>query len=184
MIVPTRSTSYTHLRDAFMRALQIRLVSGIRDGTLTEEVAQEVASPMRKLKSIFPNAPLAKHAPLDIFLSVPNSSGPRTLVFRDIGSIENDWVATEFVLHYFEGDGPSPPVSLFKSTCQVIFTFTCHLVEEGCHRTCQNHWKVIFILRSTIFGPFFIFRSTFSAPESSEMNWPHVVQLFEMSMLL
>ena len=113
MVVPTRSTSYTHLRDAFMRALQTRLACGIRDGTLTEEVAQEAASPLRKLKSIFPNAPLAKHAPLDIFLSAPRSSRPRSLVFQDLGSIENDWVATEFVLHYFEGDGPSPPVSLF-----------------------------------------------------------------------
>jgi hypothetical protein len=112
MVVPTRSTSYTHLRDAFMRALQTRLASGIRDGTLTEEVAQEAASPLRKLKSIFPNAPLAKHAPLDIFLSAPSSSRPRALVFQDLGSIENDWVATEFVLHYFDGDGPSPPVSL------------------------------------------------------------------------
>lgn len=113
MVVPTRSTSYTHLRDAFMRALQTRLASGIRDGTLTEEVAQEAASPLRKLKSIFPNAPLAKHASLDIFLSAPSSSRPRALVFRDLGSITNDWVATELVLHYFEGNGPSPPVSLF-----------------------------------------------------------------------
>lgn len=94
-----------------MRALQTRLASGIRDGTLTEEVAQEAASPMRKLKSIFPNAPLPKHAPLDVFLSAPSPNKPRALVFRDLGSIENDWVATEFVLHYFEGDGPSPRVS-------------------------------------------------------------------------
>ena len=113
MVVPTRSTSYTHLRDAFMRALQTRLACGIRDGTLTEEVAQEAASPLRKLKSIFPNAPLAKHAPLDIFLSAPTSGRPRALVFQDLGSIESDWVATEFVLHYFEGDGPSPPVRIF-----------------------------------------------------------------------
>ena len=112
MVVPTRSTSYTHLRDAFMRALQTRLASGTKDGTLTEEVAQEAASPLRKLKSIFPNAPLAKHTPLDIFLSAPISGRPRALVFKDLGSIESDWVATEFVLHYFEGDGPSPPVGL------------------------------------------------------------------------
>jgi len=109
-IVPTRSTSYTHLRDAFMRALQTRLASGTTDGSLTEKVAQEAASPLRKLKSIFPNAPLAKHTPLDIFLSAPSSSRPRTLVFQDLGSIQNDWVATEFILHYFEGDGPSPPL--------------------------------------------------------------------------
>lgn len=110
-LVPTRSTSYTHLRDAFMRALQSRMALGKQNGTLTEEVAQEAASPMRKLKSLFPNSTLAKHTPLDIFLAPPVLGKPRALVVRDLGSIENDWVATEFVLHYFEGKGVSPPVS-------------------------------------------------------------------------
>ena len=88
-----------------MHALQARLASGIRDGTLTEEVAQEAASPMRELKSIFLNAPSPNTLEaLDIFLSAPSSSRPRALVFPDLGSIQNDWVATEFVLHYFEGD--------------------------------------------------------------------------------
>lgn len=109
--VPTRSTSYTHLRDAFMRALQGRLVIAKKEGSFSEEDQQEVASPMRKLKSIFPNSPLAKHTPLDMYLAAPLPGQPRSLVFRDMGSIENDWVATELVLHYFEGDGPSPPVS-------------------------------------------------------------------------
>ena len=66
---------------------------------------------MRKLKSLFPNSPFEKHAPLDIYLSAPVPGKPRVLVFRDLGAIESDWVATEFVLHYFEGQGPSPPVS-------------------------------------------------------------------------
>ena len=77
---------------------------------MTEELEQAVSSPMRKLKSIFPNSPLSKHTPLDIYLAAPVAGQPRALVFRYMGSIENDWVATEFVLHYFEGDGPSPPV--------------------------------------------------------------------------
>lgn len=93
-----------------MRALQARLSIGMKEGTVTEEIALEASSPIRKLKSLFPNSPLAKHTPLDVFLSAPVPNKPRALVFRDLGSIENDWVATEFVLHYFEGDGPSPPV--------------------------------------------------------------------------
>lgn len=83
---------------------------GKKNGTLLEEGAQEIGSPMRKLKSLFPNSPLTKHTPLDIYLSAPAPGRPRALVFRDLGAIENDWVATEFVLHYFEGAGPSPPV--------------------------------------------------------------------------
>ncbi|KAF8887976.1 chalcone-flavanone isomerase-domain-containing protein [Gymnopilus junonius] len=107
-IVPTRSTSYTHLRDAFMRALQARLSRSIQDGAITEETAQAAASPLRTLKGLFPNSPLAKHTPLDIFLAAPIAGRPRPLVFRDLGSIENDWVATEFVLNYFGPEAPSP----------------------------------------------------------------------------
>lgn len=103
-----------------MRALQARMVLGRENGTLSEEEAQEVGSPMRKLKTLFPNSPLGKHTPLDIFLTPPTPGRPRALVFRDLGAIESDWVAIEFVLHYFEGAGPSPPVSLHH---------TCHETE-------------------------------------------------------
>ncbi|KAF5377510.1 hypothetical protein D9615_005139 [Tricholomella constricta] len=120
-LVPVRTTSYTHLRDAFMRALQARMALGKKEGTLTEEQAYDIGSPMRKLKSLFPNSPLAKHAPLDVFLTAPTPGRPRTLVFRDLGAIENDWVATEFVLHYFEGAGPSP--ALKKSVVERLESF-------------------------------------------------------------
>ncbi|KAG7099514.1 hypothetical protein E1B28_001359 [Marasmius oreades] len=109
-IVPTRSTSYSHLRDAFMRAMQSKLSSGGKSGTISDDDAAEIASPLRKLKTLFPNTALSKHTPFDIFLSEPAPGKHRALVFRDLGSIEHDWVATEFVLHYFEGDGPSPPM--------------------------------------------------------------------------
>ncbi|KAG6817601.1 hypothetical protein H0H87_006229 [Tephrocybe sp. NHM501043] len=85
-----------------MRALQARIALAKKNGTLSEEEAYAVGSPMRKLKSLFPNSPLEKHTPLDIFLSAPSPERPRTLVFRDLGAIESNWVATEFVLHYFE----------------------------------------------------------------------------------
>jgi len=93
-----------------MRALQARLSEGIKKGKITEETAQAASSPMRTLKSLFPNAPFAKYSPLDIFLAAPMPNRPRSLVFRDLGSIENDWVATELVLNYFDKDGPSPSV--------------------------------------------------------------------------
>ncbi|KAF6766227.1 chalcone-flavanone isomerase-domain-containing protein [Ephemerocybe angulata] len=84
-IVPTRSTGFTHLRDAFMRALQGRLAIAKKAGTITEAEEHAVASPMHKLKSIFPNSPLAKHTPLDIYLAAPVPGQPRALVFRDMG---------------------------------------------------------------------------------------------------
>lgn len=93
-----------------MRSLQSRLALAKKNGTMTEELEYAISSPMRKLRSIFPNSPLGKHTPFDIYLAAPVAGRPRALVFRDMGSIEDDWVATEFVLHYFEGEGPSPPV--------------------------------------------------------------------------
>ncbi|KAJ8702994.1 Altered inheritance of mitochondria protein 18 mitochondrial [Pleurotus ostreatus] len=109
-IVPTRNTNYTHLRDAFMRSLQARMVTGRQNGSISEEVEVAAGSPLRKLKSLFPNSALTKNTPLDVFLSAPTPGRPRALVFRDMGAIENDWVATELVLHYFTGEGPSPPL--------------------------------------------------------------------------
>ena len=95
-----------------MRALQARMAKAKLNGTLTEQDAIAIGSPMRKLKTLFPNAPLEKHTPYDILLSGPKPNRPRSLIFSDLGAIENDWVATELVLHYFEGDAPSPAVSL------------------------------------------------------------------------
>jgi hypothetical protein len=100
-----------------MRSLQARLLLGRQRGTLTVEEEQTVQSPLRKLKSIFPSTPLNKHTPLDILLTAPPSdpTQSRALIIRDMGSVENDWVATEFMLAYFEGNGPSPAVSLSDS---------------------------------------------------------------------
>ncbi|KAJ7630603.1 chalcone isomerase [Roridomyces roridus] len=121
-IVPTRSTSYTHLRDAFLRALQGRLALGQKNGTLSQEDALAVAAPMRSLKTVFPNSPLAKHASLDLYVPAPVPGQPRPLIFRDLGAVQNSWVATELLLYYFAGNGASPAVCL-KSTVARLETF-------------------------------------------------------------
>ncbi|KAI0724278.1 chalcone-flavanone isomerase-domain-containing protein [Cerioporus squamosus] len=109
-IVPTRNTSYGHLRDGFMRALQARQVLSKQRGELTPEDELAIQSPLRKLKSMFPNTPLTKHSPLDILATAPSPKQPRTLIVRDLGSVQSDWLAREFVLAYFEGKGLSPPL--------------------------------------------------------------------------
>lgn len=112
-IVPTRHTSYTHLRDGFVRALTARFQLAKSRGTLSAEKEAAVQSPLHKLKSIFPTTKLSKGHPLDVHLTAPTEdpARPRKLVFLDLGAIESDWVAEEFVLAYFEGQGISPPVS-------------------------------------------------------------------------
>jgi hypothetical protein len=106
-IVPTRTTSYSHLRDAFTRNLQQRLIQAKKKGLLAPEDEQEVQSPLRKLKSLFPTTSIEKHQPFDIFLPEPMPGKPRSLVFRDLGAVENNWVATEFIMSYVEGLSPA-----------------------------------------------------------------------------
>ncbi|KAI9572715.1 chalcone-flavanone isomerase-domain-containing protein [Boletus coccyginus] len=121
-IVPTRHTSYTHLRDSFMRTLAARLQLAKSRGTISAEMEVCVQSPLRKLKSIFPNTKLSKGNALDVHLTAPTGdpTRPRNLVFSDLGAVESDWVAEEFVLAYFEGEGISPPMK--KATVERLST--------------------------------------------------------------
>lgn len=109
--VATRSTGLTHLRDGFVRALNARLAKAKQSGELTEDQIIQEGSPLRKISSLFPSTPLFKHVPFDVFIPAPQPGKPRALIFRDLGSVESDWVATNFVLSYVEPDCPSPPVS-------------------------------------------------------------------------
>ena len=93
-----------------MRAMQARQILCRQRGELSPDEELAIQSPLRQLKSMFPNTPLAKHSPLDILATAPGSK-PRTLIVRDLGSVQSDWLAREFVLAYFEGNGISPPVS-------------------------------------------------------------------------
>ncbi|KAG6381420.1 hypothetical protein JVT61DRAFT_5834 [Boletus reticuloceps] len=96
-----------------MRTLTARLQLAKSRGTLPAETETAVQSPLRKLKSVFPTTKLSKGNPLDVHLTAPTGdpTRQRNLVFSDLGAVESDWVAEEFVLAYFEGDGISPPVS-------------------------------------------------------------------------
>ena len=93
-----------------MRAMQARQILCRQRGELSPDEELAIQSPLRQLKSMFPNTPLAKHSPLDILATAPGSK-PRTLIVRDLGSVQSDWLAREFVPAYFEGKGISPPVS-------------------------------------------------------------------------
>jgi hypothetical protein len=128
--VPTRSTSYTHLRDAFVRALHARLDRKRKEGTYTDEIAMADSTAIGKLKSLFPNTPLAKHTPFDIYLPAPSDGLIRTIIFRDMGIIENEFVATDLLLHYFEDPSPSPPVSIHNFYGRIHGLTTHHSEAE------------------------------------------------------
>ncbi|EIN13636.1 hypothetical protein PUNSTDRAFT_129311 [Punctularia strigosozonata HHB-11173 SS5] len=133
-IVPTRNTSFTHLRDGFIRALQGRIASLKQRNQITLEEELNAGSPIRKLKSLFPNSPLKKGEPLDIILTAPpdedekrryqrltGKEPARSLIVRDLGAIQDDWVSTEFVMAYFEGEGLSP--ALRKDVIEGVSNF-------------------------------------------------------------
>jgi hypothetical protein len=83
-------------------------------GTIAAEEETEAQFCIRTLGTIFPNTPLTKHTPLDILVTTPpkDPAHQRALVIHNMGSVENDWVATEFLLAYFEGAGLSPAASV------------------------------------------------------------------------
>lgn len=78
-----------------MRSLQARMSSQLKDKSLTPEEAEDAQSPLRKLKSMFPNTPLAKGSPLEVLILPPSKSAgdKQTLIVRDLGSVENNWLA-------------------------------------------------------------------------------------------
>jgi hypothetical protein len=98
-----------------MRALQARMALFKQRGALSKDEEFSIQSTLHKFKTMFPNTPLAKHASLDILLAPPEKQQPRSLILRDLGAVQHDWLAKEFFLAYFEGEGISPPVSTRSS---------------------------------------------------------------------
>ncbi|KAI4520504.1 hypothetical protein K525DRAFT_257470 [Schizophyllum commune Loenen D] len=111
-IIPYRNTNNHHLRDAFVRALQLRLNEAIRDKALDEDAGLNASANIRKVKTMFPNVSLNAGSPLDVLLAPPVPGKPRVAIFRDLGTVEDEFTSTEFFMQYFrERDAlPSPPL--------------------------------------------------------------------------
>jgi hypothetical protein len=137
-LVPTRNTSYSHLRDGFMRSLQSRMALSRERGLLLPDEEAAAQSPLRKLKTVFPNTPLGKGTPLDIILTAPTIAAERVLIVRDLGSVQSTVVGRDFVMAYFEGNGISPPVrSIFSLSGDQHFEVV--QISKGCY-VLENYW--------------------------------------------
>lgn len=125
-----------------MRALLARMKISHAKGTITQEEEEGAQSPLRTFKSIFPNTPLAKHAPLDVLVTAPSNDPARgrALIVRDMGAVENNWIAREFVLAYLEGAGISPPVCIFLVLFPGTNFFPFHLAEKISSRPSRRLW--------------------------------------------
>jgi hypothetical protein len=137
--VPTRNTSYTHLRDAFVRTLQTRQRLAHQAGGLSSDEQLALQAPISQLKTVFPNASFVKGTPLDIILTPPDPKRPRALIIQDLGAIQNDWVAHELILSYFDGQGNSPAVSSSINSNLFMNLTTPHSLNSpyltGSHRS-------------------------------------------------
>ncbi|CAE7139145.1 unnamed protein product [Rhizoctonia solani] len=119
-IVPTRATSYTHLRDGFIRTIQARQALGRKDGSLTTEREEALHTPLQQFKGLFPTAAFKKHEPLHIILSSPTLK-PRELRLYQLGTVQDDWLATEFFLAYFHGTISPPLIEDVKQNVEAIW---------------------------------------------------------------
>jgi hypothetical protein len=111
--VPTRNTSYGHLRDGFIRKLQTRQRAAHQTGELSSEEELKLQGPISQLRTAFPNAPMVKGTPLDLLLAPPDPEQPRALIIRELGAVQNDWVAQELILSFFDGKGTSVAVCFY-----------------------------------------------------------------------
>ncbi|KAJ1310181.1 hypothetical protein OPQ81_006925 [Rhizoctonia solani] len=119
-IVPTRATSYTHLRDGFIRTIQARQTLRRKDGSLTAEQEEALHTPLQQFKGLFPTAAFKKHQPLHIILSPPTTK-PRELRLHQLGTVRDDWIATEFFLAYFHGTISPPLIEDVKQNVEAIW---------------------------------------------------------------
>lgn len=56
-----------------MRSLQARMSGQLKDKSLSPDEAEDAQSPIRKLKSMFPNTPLSKAVPWKYYYFPPRS---------------------------------------------------------------------------------------------------------------
>ncbi|CEL52209.1 hypothetical protein RSOLAG1IB_00748 [Rhizoctonia solani AG-1 IB] len=119
-IVPTRATSYTHLRDGFIKTIQARQALRRKDGSLTTEQEEALHTPVQQFKGFFPTATMKKHQPLHVFLSSPEVK-PRGLRLYQLGTVRDDWLATEFFLAYFHGTISPPLIEDVKRNVESVW---------------------------------------------------------------
>jgi len=112
-IIPTRNTTYSHLRDGFVRKLQTRQRVAHQVGELSSEEQLTLQGPISQLRTALPNAPFAKGTSLDLMITPPDPKQPRALILRDLGAVQSEWVARELIMSFFDGKGTS--VALMRS---------------------------------------------------------------------
>ncbi|KAI8327838.1 chalcone-flavanone isomerase [Choanephora cucurbitarum] len=106
-LVPARATNTQHLRDGFLRLLMQRM----KDQSMTEEEEREALKAMQEFKSNFVSMNVKKNSEF-IFTKTKEGGLRMSYEGKDWGTVENAWLAKNFVMSYLEPNAPSSEAAL------------------------------------------------------------------------
>ncbi|ORX46977.1 chalcone isomerase [Hesseltinella vesiculosa] len=103
-IVPCRNSSGQHLRDGFTRTLVQRMKAQAHH--LTEEDEARILEGIREFKEKFVNAKVKKDSE---FIFTKTKDGKLRMEFegKNIGTVNNEWVAINFLMTYLNPTSPA-----------------------------------------------------------------------------
>ncbi|KAJ8660300.1 hypothetical protein O0I10_003757 [Lichtheimia ornata] len=107
-IVPARGTNMQHLRDGFTRSLLQRMRDQSHD--MSEEKEREVMKAIQEFKSQFPLSNVKKGTEF-VFTKTRDGGLKMEYEGKDLGTVNNAWLAKNFVMGYLNPTTPASEVA-------------------------------------------------------------------------
>ncbi|KAI8344232.1 chalcone isomerase [Chlamydoabsidia padenii] len=108
-IVPVRNTNTQHLRDGFTRSLLQRMRQ--QSKTMTEDEEKEILDAIRDFKTKFVNAKVKKDTEF-VFTKTKEGTFKMEYLGKDLGTVNNKWLAVNFIMTYLNPDIPASEAAL------------------------------------------------------------------------
>ncbi|CAO3587093.1 unnamed protein product [Absidia cylindrospora] len=103
-IVPVRNTNTQHLRDGFTRSLLQRMRT--QSKTMTEDEEKKIMDAIREFKTKFVNAKVKKDTEF-VFTKTRKGEFKMEYEGKDMGTVDNKWLAINFIMTYLTPDTPA-----------------------------------------------------------------------------
>ncbi|KAI9305277.1 chalcone-flavanone isomerase-domain-containing protein [Cunninghamella echinulata] len=108
-IVPVRNTNTQHLRDGFTRSLLQRMRN--QSESMTEEEEREILDAIKEFKTQFVNAKVKKDTEF-IFTKTKDGQFKMEHEGKDMGTVNNQWLAVNFIMTYLNPETPASELAL------------------------------------------------------------------------
>ncbi|CAO3628583.1 unnamed protein product [Cunninghamella blakesleeana] len=108
-IVPVRNTNTQHLRDGFTRSLIQRMKNQAE--SMTEDEEREILDAIREFKTLFVNAKVKKDTEF-IFTKTKDGQFKMEYEDKDMGTVNNKWLAINFIMTYLNPEAPASELAL------------------------------------------------------------------------